>query len=130
MPGAHRYPPAKLGVYLIVNHSRNKLIKKYLFRDVLIIADFALSALIPNQAEHFCEIVAEHHLKSSIIITSNRSPQDCIPLFPHPLMTNSALSRLVHHAHHLVMEAILYRKKLSPKLTQKPLPPQPSKGVN
>jgi len=112
------------------DHSWDKRIKKYLVPDVLIIDDFALSVLTLTQAEDFYEIVAERHLKSSIIITSNRPPQDWIPLFPDPVMANSALDRLVHHAHHLIMEGESYRKKLSPKLTQKPSPPLSTKGVN
>jgi len=112
------------------DHSWDKRMKKYLVPDLLIIDDFALSALTPTQAEDFYEIVAERHLKSSIIITSNRPPQDWIPLFPDPVMANSALDRLVHHAHHLIMEGESYRKKLSPKLTQKLSSPLSSKGGN
>jgi len=112
------------------DHSWDKQMKKYLAPDLLIIDDFALSALTPTQAEDFYEIVTERHLKSSIIITSNRPPQDWIPLFPDPVMANSALDRLVHHAHHLIMEGESYRKKLCPKSTQKPSPSPLSKGVN
>lgn len=112
------------------DHCWDKCMKKYLAPDLLIIDDFALSALTPTQAEDFYEIVAERHLKSSIIITSNRPPQDWIPLFPDPVMANSALDRLVHHAHHLIMEGESYRKKLTPKGTQKPSPSPSSKGVN
>jgi len=112
------------------DHSWDKRMKKYLGPDLLIIDDFGLSALTPTQAEDFYEIVAERHLKSSIIITSNRPPQDWIPLFPDPVMANSALDRLVHHAHHLIMEGESYRKKLSPKLTHKPSSPLSSKGGN
>ncbi len=112
------------------DHSWDKRIKKYLLPDVLIIDDFALSVLTPIQAEDFYEIITERHLKSSIIITSNRPPQDWIPLFPDPVMANSALDRLVHHAHHLIMEGESYRKKLSPKSTQKSSSPLSAKGVN
>ncbi len=112
------------------DHSWDKRMKKYLLPDLLIIDDFALSALTSVQAEDFYEIVAERHLKSSIIITSNRPPQDWIPLFPDPVMANSALDRLVHHAHHLIMEGESYRKKLSPKGTHKSPPSPSSKGVN
>jgi DNA replication protein DnaC len=97
------------------DHSWEKRMKKYLAPDLLIIDDFGLAALSPIQAEDFYEIVAERHLKSSIALNSNRPPQDWIPLFPDPVMANSALDRLVHHAHHLIMEGESYRKKLSPK---------------
>jgi DNA replication protein DnaC len=120
---------AKLFRFLLAgraDHSWEKRIKKYLAPDLLIIDDFGLATLTSIQAEDFYEIVAERHLKGSIIVTSNRPPQDWIPLFPDPVMANSALDRLVHHAHHLIMEGDSYRRKLSPNAN----PSSPSKGVN
>ena len=97
------------------DHSWEKRIKRFLQPDLLIIDDFGLSALSPTQAEDFYEIVTERHLKSSTIITSNRPPQDWIPLFPDPVMANSALDRLAHHAHHIIIEGgESYRKNLRP----------------
>ena len=58
--------------------------KKYLAPDLLAMDDFDLPPLIPTQAEGFYEIVFERHLKSFLIITSNRPPHDWIPLFPIP----------------------------------------------
>jgi len=117
----------KLFRFLLAGRADNsweKRMKKYLAPDLLIIDDFGLSALTPMQAEDFYEIVTERHLKSSMIITSNRPPQDWISLFPDPVMANSALDRLAHHAHHLIMEGDSYRRKLSPKS----LTPLPAKG--
>lgn len=62
------------------DQSWEKRLRKYLAPDLLIIDDFGLSALSSVQAEDFYEIVAERYLKSSIIITSNRPPQDWLPL--------------------------------------------------
>ena len=106
--------------------SWEKRMKKYLAPDLLIIDDFGLSALTAIQAEDFYEIVTERHLKASIVLTSNRPPQDWVPLFPDPVMANSALDRLAHHAHHLIMEGDSYRRKLSPKS----LTPSTPKGGN
>jgi DNA replication protein DnaC len=97
------------------DHSWEKRIKKFLRPDLLIIDDFGLTALTPTQAEDFYEIVTERHLTSSMIINSNRPPQDWIPLFPDPVMANSALDRVAHHAHHIIIEGgESYRKKLRP----------------
>jgi DNA replication protein DnaC len=97
------------------DHSWEKKIKRFLRPDLLIIDDFGLTALTPTQAEDFYEIVTERHLKSSMIITSNRPSQDWVPLFPDPVMANSALDRLSHHAHHIIIEGgESYRKKLRP----------------
>jgi DNA replication protein DnaC len=119
----------KLFRYLLAgraDHSWQRRMKKYLSTDLLIIDDFGLSPLNSIQAEDFYEIVSERHLKSSIIITSNRPTQDWIALFPDPVMANSALDRLAHHAHHLIMEGESFRKKLRPKTTN----PSTPKGGN
>ena len=101
------------------DQSWEKQIKKYLYPDLLIIDDFGLTALTPIQAEDVYEIVAERHLRSSTIITSNRPPQDWVALFPDPVMANSALDRLSHHANHIIIDGgESYRKKLSPKTRQ------------
>jgi DNA replication protein DnaC len=97
------------------DHSWEKRIRRYLKPDVLILDDFGLSPFTATQAEDVYELIAERHLKSSIIITSNRPPQDWLALFPDPVVANSALDRLAHHAHHLMIEGgESYRKKLSP----------------
>lgn len=98
------------------DHSWEKRIRRFLSPDLLIIDDFGLTTLTPTQAEDIYEIVTERHLKSSIILTSNRPPQDWIALFPDPVMANSILDRLAHHAHHIIIEGgESYRKKLSPR---------------
>ena len=97
------------------DQSWEKRIKKFLRPDLLIIDDFALTGLTATQAEDFYEIVTERHLNSSMIINSNRPPQDWIPLFPDPVMANSVLDRLAHHAHHIIIEGgESYRRKLRP----------------
>jgi DNA replication protein DnaC len=94
-------------------------VKRFVRPDLLIIDDFGLTALSYVQAEDFYEIVTERHLRSSILITSNRPPQDWVALFPDPVVANSALDRLSHHAHHIMIdEGESYRKKLSPKTRQ------------
>ena len=97
------------------DNSWERQLKKYTRPDLLIIDDFGLTALTSIQAEDFYEVVTERHLRSSILITSNRPPQDWVALFPDPVMANSALDRLSHHAHHIMVdEGDTYRRKLSP----------------
>src|SRR5512136_2118681 len=79
-------------------------LRRFLSPDLLIIDDFGLKPMNFTQAEDFYEIVAERHLRGSIIVTSNRTPADWLPLFPDPVMANSALDRLAHKAHHIVMK--------------------------
>jgi len=89
-------------------------VRKLLAPDLLIIDDFGLKPMTMLQAEDLYEIVAERHLRGSIIVTSNRPPSDWLALFPDPVMANSALDRLAHNAHHIVMKGESYRKKMRP----------------
>ncbi|OPY85865.1 MAG: Chromosomal replication initiator protein DnaA [Syntrophorhabdus sp. PtaU1.Bin153] len=101
------------------DQSWERQVKKYLRPDLLIIDDFGLTALTPIQAEDIYEIVTERHSKSSIIVTSNGPPQDWVALFPDPVMANSALDRLSHHGHHIMIDGgESYRRRLSPKTRQ------------
>lgn len=100
------------------DQSWEKRIRKCLKPDVLILDDFGLSPFTTIQAEDIYELISERHLKSSIIVTSNRPPQDWLTLFPDPVMANSALDRLVHQAHHVVIDGgESYRKRSSPGKT-------------
>lgn len=101
------------------DNSWEQELRRYLCPDLLIIDDFGLKAMNFTQAEDFYEIVAERHLRGSIIVTSNRTPADWLPLFPDPVMANSALDRLAHKAHHIVMKGESYRAKNRP---QSPVP--------
>ncbi|MEW6595855.1 MAG: IS21-like element helper ATPase IstB [Thermodesulfobacteriota bacterium] len=98
-------------------------LRKLLAPDLLIIDDFGLKPMTMIQAEDFYEIVAERHLRGSIIVTSNRPPADWLPLFPDPVMANSALDRLAHNAHHFVMKGESYRKRMRPQSKQPALTP-------
>lgn len=89
-------------------------LRRMLAPDLLIIDDFGLKPMTMMQAEDFYEVVAEGHLRGSIIVTSNRPPSDWLALFPDPVMANSALDRLAHNAHHLVMKGDSYRRKMRP----------------
>jgi DNA replication protein DnaC len=98
------------------DNSWESALRRLLTPDLLILDDFGLKPLTLTQAEDFYEVVAERHLRGSIIVTANRAPADWLALFPDPVMANSALDRLAHTAHHLVIKGESYRKRLRPQL--------------
>ncbi|MEV4895104.1 ATP-binding protein [Nonomuraea sp. NPDC055795] len=65
---------------------------------VLILDDFAMRELTAAQADDLYELISERTGRS-LILTSNRQPQDWYPLFPNPVVAESLLDRLMHHAH-------------------------------
>jgi len=89
-----------------------KLFKKCLKADVLILDDFAFRKMDSKEAEIFYSIVDEKVGRSSIIITSNRPPQDWIGIFPDMVMGGAILDRVVSSAHKLIItKAKSYRKE-------------------
>jgi DNA replication protein DnaC len=97
------------------DHSWSQCFKQFLTPDLLILDDFGLNILNSYQAEDIYEIIAERHLKSSFIITSNRTVEGWLELFPDKVMGNAALDRIANHAHHLILEGESYRKKNRPQ---------------
>lgn len=86
-------------------------IKAYAGVPLLIIDDFGLRPLTVAQADDFYEIISERYLKRSTILTSNRSVEDWHSLFPDPIIANSVMDRMAHHAHQIVMTGESYRNK-------------------
>jgi len=88
--------------------------RSYLHPDLLIIDDFCMRELSPQQAEDLFELIGERHRGLSTMIASNRAPQDWYPLFPNPVLAESALDRLINRSHHVVLEGRSYRPTLRP----------------
>ena len=65
---------------------------------VLILDDFAMRELTPAQADDLYELITER-AGHSLVLTSNRAPQDWYPLFPNPVVAESLLDRLINNSH-------------------------------
>ncbi len=89
-------------------------LRHYLKPDLLIMDDFCLTPLTPQQAEDLYQLIEERHRRGSMVVTSNRSPQDWYPLFPNPVLAESALDRLINCAHQVVLTGRSYRPMLRP----------------
>jgi len=92
---------------------------KLISPDLLIIDDFGLQSLTDEQAGDFYEVVIERYGKASMVITSNRDVHEWLALFDDPIMANSALDRIAHNAHQLVIEGESYRRKKDPQRRKK-----------
>ena len=96
------------------DHSTSKLLRRYLAPHLLIVDDFALRRLDARQSSDIYEVIIERHKRASTIFTSNRTVEEWIPLFDDPMLAQSALDRLAHNAHQVVMEGDSYRKRQAP----------------
>ena len=84
---------------------------------LLILDDFAMRDFTPAQADDLYELVTERAGRS-LVLTSNRRPEDWYPLFPNPVVAESVLDRLINTAHHITMTGRSYRPNNRPKPTQ------------
>lgn len=96
------------------DHSTEKVFRRLLAPDLLILDDFGLRRLTPQQSSDLYELVLERHRRASTIVTSNRAIEEWIPLFDDPILAQSALDRLAHNAHQVVMEGESFRKRQRP----------------
>jgi DNA replication protein DnaC len=96
------------------DNSTERVIRSLLAPDLLIIDDFGLRRLNPQQSSDFYEVVIERHRRASTIVTANRTIEEWIPLFDDPILAQSALDRLAHNAHQVVIEGDSYRSRQRP----------------
>lgn len=82
--------------------------------DLLILDDFALSALDATDTADIYELVVERHRHASTIVTSNREPAEWLAAMADPLLAQSAIDRLQSAAYELVVEGESYRRRLRP----------------
>jgi DNA replication protein DnaC len=101
------------------DNSYGRELVKLISPELLIIDDFGLQRLTDEQTTDFYEVVVERYGRTSTIITSNRDVQEWMALFDDPIMANSALDRLAHNAHQLVIEGESYRRKKDPQRKKK-----------
>jgi DNA replication protein DnaC len=103
-----------------IDHSHEKVLRRFIAPDLLIIDDFGLHRLNAEQSTGMYEVIIERHRRSSTIITSNRAVEELIPLFDDPILAQSALDRIAHNAHQIVIEGESYRKRQGPGRTKIP----------
>jgi DNA replication protein DnaC len=97
-------------------------LRRYLAPDLLILDDFGIREFSPTQAEDLFELICDRHQAGSMIVASNRTPQDWYGLFPNPVLAEGALDRLVNSAHHVLMPGRSYRPLRRPDREATKLP--------
>jgi DNA replication protein DnaC len=107
------------------DHSTEKMLRRLLAPDLLVVDDFGLRRLTAQQSSDLYEVILERHRRSSTIVTSNRTIDEWIALFDDPILAQSAFDHLAHNAYQLVMEGESYRKRQRPELRDPSATPPP-----
>jgi len=82
--------------------------------DLLIIDEFALDPMDVVETRDVCDIFNERHRAGSVVVTSNRDPQEWLSMLAEPLRAQSAIDRFKNSAYELVVEGESYRKRQKP----------------
>jgi DNA replication protein DnaC len=98
--------------------SWEKRLQTYLKSDLLVLDDFGLKALQPPSPDDLYDVINGRYEKGSIILTSNRAPDEWPDLFGNPLLASAGLDRLNHNAHVVVITGSSFRGQRSPSLTK------------
>ncbi|MEO8845072.1 MAG: ATP-binding protein [Kofleriaceae bacterium] len=82
---------------------------------MLVVDDFGLDAMNATESRDVHEILTERGRAGSMIITSNRGPDEWLATFADPVRAQAAIDRFTSNAYDLLIEGESYRKRLKPK---------------
>lgn len=99
-----------------LDNSYETELRKLIAPDLLIIDDFCLDPMDTIESRDAYEILTERHRAGSIIVTSNRGPDEWLATFADPVRAQSAIDRCTSNSYDLVMEGESYRSRLKPRL--------------
>jgi DNA replication protein DnaC len=98
-------------------NQQDRVLRKYLKPDLLIIDDMGLKALPKHCGEYLLEVIMRRYENRSTIMTSNRPLEDWGKLLADVPTAGAILDRFLHHAQTIAISGRSYRLK-----DQSPLP--------
>jgi len=93
------------------DNTQQRRLATYLRPDLLVLDDFGLRALTPPGPDDLYDIINERYEHGSILLTSNRSPEEWPALFGDPLLASAGLDRLADRAEMVVIRGQSYRAR-------------------
>ena len=78
--------------------------------ELLILDDWGLASLTPDQGRDLLEIVDDRHGRGSTIVTSQLPVEHWHEAIANPTIADAILDRLVHNAHRLTLKGDSLRK--------------------
>ena len=87
-----------------------RLLKNLARADLLILDDWGLAPLTPEQARDLLEIIDDRHGRGSTIVTSQLPADHWHEVLGNPTIADAILDRVVHNAHRLTLKGESLRK--------------------
>jgi len=98
--------------------TRDRRLQSYLRPDLLVLDDFGLRPLQSPGPEDLYDVIDARYERGSIMLTSNRAPNEWPELFGDPLLASAGLDRLLHHAEVMVITGSSFRAQGRQQLEQ------------
>jgi DNA replication protein DnaC len=94
-------------------------LRKRLAVDLFILDDFGIDAMSPDESRDIYEIMTERHRRSSMIVISNRGPDEWLATFADPVRAQAAIDRFTSNSYDLVIDGESYRPRQKPTFDRK-----------
>jgi DNA replication protein DnaC len=101
-----------------LDNSYEAEIRKVIAVDLLVLDDFAIDVLDATESRDLYEIIIERYRVGSMVVTSNRGPDEWLATFADPVRAQSAIDRFTSNAYDLVIEGESYRPRLKPRVAR------------
>ena len=99
--------PTNAGAAAVGSWDRRLL--TYLRPDLLILDDFGLKPIPSPGPEDLYDVINERYEHGSILLTSNRAPNEWADLFMDPLLASAGLDRLLDRAEVIIIRGPSFR---------------------
>ena len=99
-----------------LDHSYEIELRKIISVDLLLLDDFAIDVLDATESRDLYDILLKRYRTGSIVVTSNRGPDEWLATFADPIRAQSAIDRFTSNAYDLIIEGESYRPRLKPRL--------------
>jgi DNA replication protein DnaC len=99
-----------------LDNTHEQELRKLLAPGLLIIDDSGLDTMDAAESRDAYEILFERHRAGSIVVTSNRGPDEWLATFADPMRAQSAIDRFTSNSYDLVIDGESYRRRLKPAL--------------
>jgi DNA replication protein DnaC len=99
-----------------LDNTHEQELRKLIAVDLLIVDDACLDAMDATESRDLYEILTERHRSGSMVLTSNRSPDEWLATFADPVRAQSAVDRFTSNSYDLVIEGDSYRRRLKPQI--------------
>lgn len=94
-------------------------LRKRLAVDLLIVDDFGIDAMNHDESRDIYAIMTERHRRSSMIVISNRGPDEWLATFADPVRAQAAIDRFTSNSYDLVIDGESYRPRQKPTFDRK-----------